>query len=101
MVLFWIGYRRFDAGNSRATVAHPIGRWAKDFRGFSTLMNKGLELIKATHLFGVSENIIDVVIHPESIIHSLVEFIDGSMLAQLASQICNTYRACVGFSRAS
>ena len=48
-------------------------------------MNKGLELIEATHLFGVSENIIDVVIHPESIIHSLVEFIDGSMLAQLAS----------------
>ena len=51
----------------------------------ATLMNKGLELIEATHLFGVSENIIDVVIHPESLIHSLVEFIDGSMLAQLAS----------------
>ena len=48
-------------------------------------MNKGLELIEATYLFGVPESMIDVVIHPESVIHSLVEFIDGSTLAQLSS----------------
>ena len=68
----------------------------------ATLMNKGLELIEATYLFGVPESIIDVVIHPESVIHSLVEFIDGSTLAQLSeSRYANTYCACVGFSRAS
>jgi 1-deoxy-D-xylulose-5-phosphate reductoisomerase len=48
-------------------------------------MNKGLELIEATHLFNVPESSIDVVIHPESTVHSLVEFVDGSMLAQLGS----------------
>ena len=51
----------------------------------ATLMNKGLELIEATHLFHVPETSIDVVIHPESIVHSLVEFVDGSMLAQMGS----------------
>lgn len=50
----------------------------------ATLMNKGLELIEACRLFGVPESKIEVVIHPESIIHSLVEFTDGSMLAQLS-----------------
>ena len=48
-------------------------------------MNKGLELIEATHLFNVPETSVDVVIHPESTVHSLVEFVDGSMLAQLGS----------------
>jgi len=50
----------------------------------STLMNKGLEMIEAHWLFGISPEKIDVVVHPQSIIHSLVEFIDGSMLAQLS-----------------
>tara|TARA_B100000902_G_C27315345_1_gene920975 strand:+ start:3112 stop:4278 length:1167 start_codon:yes stop_codon:yes gene_type:complete len=49
----------------------------------ATLMNKGFEVIEAFWLFGVSEKNIDVVVHPESIIHSLVEFIDGSTKAQL------------------
>ena len=49
----------------------------------ATLMNKGLEVIEARWLFGVSPDIIDVVIHPQSIIHSMVEFIDGSVKAQL------------------
>lgn len=48
----------------------------------STLMNKGLEVIEASYLFGLRPNEIDVVIHPESIIHSLVEFIDGTILSQ-------------------
>jgi 1-deoxy-D-xylulose-5-phosphate reductoisomerase len=49
----------------------------------ATLMNKGLEVIEAHWLFGLPVNKVDVVIHPQSIIHSLVEFVDGSMLAQL------------------
>lgn len=50
----------------------------------ATLMNKGLEVIEAHMLFNIDYNKIDVVIHPQSIIHSLVEFIDGSVLAQLS-----------------
>jgi len=49
----------------------------------ATMMNKGLELIEAIHLFGVNESQIEVVVHPQSIIHSAVEFIDGSIIAQL------------------
>jgi 1-deoxy-D-xylulose-5-phosphate reductoisomerase len=49
----------------------------------ATMMNKGLEVIEARWLFGVDYERIDVVIHPQSIIHSLVEFIDGSVMAQL------------------
>ncbi len=49
----------------------------------ATMANKGLEIIEAAHLFGVSQNNIDVVIHRESIVHSLVEFTDNSVLAQL------------------
>ncbi|MDO4222760.1 MAG: 1-deoxy-D-xylulose-5-phosphate reductoisomerase [Acinetobacter sp.] len=51
----------------------------------ATLMNKGLELIEACHLFALDERYIDVVIHPESIIHSLVQYVDGSTLAQLGN----------------
>jgi 1-deoxy-D-xylulose-5-phosphate reductoisomerase len=49
----------------------------------ATLMNKGLELIEAMYLFGVDENQIEVVIHPQSIVHSAVEFVDGSVIAQM------------------
>jgi len=51
----------------------------------ATLMNKGLELIEAMHLFGVDPDQIEVIIHPESIIHSMVEFTDGSTIAQLSN----------------
>jgi len=51
----------------------------------ATLMNKGLELIEAHHLFALPSKQIDIVVHPQSIVHSLVEFVDGSMLAQLGS----------------
>lgn len=50
----------------------------------ATLMNKGLELIEAYHLFGVDAERLDVVVHPQSIVHCLVAFRDGSVLAQLA-----------------
>ncbi len=49
----------------------------------ATMMNKALELIEAHHLFGVGYDAIDVVVHPQSVVHSMVEFVDGSMKAQL------------------
>lgn len=51
----------------------------------ATLMNKGLELIEAHHLFALAPNQIDVLVHPQSIVHSLVEFCDGSLIAQLGN----------------
>ena len=50
----------------------------------STLMNKGLEVIEAHELFGVPYDSIDVVVHPQSIVHSMVEFVDGAVVAQLS-----------------
>jgi 1-deoxy-D-xylulose-5-phosphate reductoisomerase len=51
----------------------------------ATLMNKGLEVIEAHHLFGLAPERIEVVVHPQSTIHSLVDYLDGSMLAQLGN----------------
>jgi 1-deoxy-D-xylulose-5-phosphate reductoisomerase len=65
-------------------VRHP--RWsmgAKISVDSATLMNKGLEVIEAHWLFDVSLDRIDVVVHPQSIVHSMVEFIDGSVIAQM------------------
>jgi 1-deoxy-D-xylulose-5-phosphate reductoisomerase len=50
----------------------------------STLMNKGLEVIEAHELFGVPYDAIDVVVHPQSVVHSMVEFVDGAVVAQLS-----------------
>ena len=49
----------------------------------ATMMNKGLELIEAFHLFPVSEDRIEILVHPQSVIHSMVDYVDGSVLAQL------------------
>ena len=55
----------------------------------ATLFNKGLEMIEARWLFGVPMDQVDVIVHPQSIVHSLVEFVDGSLLAQLShSDMC-------------
>ena len=65
-------------------VRHP--KWsmgAKISVDSATLMNKGLEVIEARWLFDISVDRIDVVVHPQSIVHSMVEFIDGSVLAQM------------------
>ena len=51
----------------------------------ATMMNKGLEVIEAHWLFNAAPNQIEVVVHPESVVHSLVEYVDGSMIAQLAN----------------
>ena len=65
-------------------VAHPIWKMgAKISVDSATLMNKGLELIEAHHLFGLPSAEIEVVIHPQSVVHSLVAYVDGSVLAQL------------------
>ena len=65
-------------------VAHP--KWSmgpKISVDSATLMNKGLELIEAHHLFGVGGEKLAVLVHPQSLVHSLVEFVDGSTLAQM------------------
>lgn len=67
-------------------VAHP--NWsmgAKISVDSATMMNKGLEMIEAWHLFPVTHEQIDVLVHPQSVIHSMVEYVDGSTLAQLGS----------------
>ena len=51
----------------------------------ASMLNKGLELLEAKHLFGIPARSIDVVIHPESIVHSMVEYKDGSILAQMGN----------------
>ncbi|MEO8314052.1 MAG: 1-deoxy-D-xylulose-5-phosphate reductoisomerase [Pseudomonadota bacterium] len=66
--------------------AHPVWNMGRKISVDSaTLMNKGLELIEAKLLFGVPAGQIEVVIHRQSVIHSLVEYVDGSVLAQLGS----------------
>src|SRR3546814_1709094 len=78
-------------------IAHP--KWSmgpKISVDSATLMNKGLEVIEAHHLFGLPGARIDVLVHPQSLVHSLVEFIDGSTLAQLGLPDMRTALA-VGF----
>jgi 1-deoxy-D-xylulose-5-phosphate reductoisomerase len=66
--------------------AHPKWKMGRKISVDSaTLMNKGLEVIEATLLFGLPESQVGVVVHPQSVVHSLVEYADGSMLAQLGA----------------
>jgi 1-deoxy-D-xylulose-5-phosphate reductoisomerase len=77
---------RMRGATPEEAVAHP--NWsmgAKISVDSATLMNKGLELIEADRLFPVGAQAIDVVVHPQSVVHSLVEYIDGSVLAQLGA----------------
>lgn len=70
----------------REAVAHP--NWsmgAKISVDSATLMNKGLELIEAHHLFGLPPERLDVIVHPQSIVHCLVSYADGSLLAHLSA----------------
>lgn len=67
-----------------AALSHPTWSMGKKISiDSATLMNKGLEVIEAAFLFGVAPERIEVVIHPQSIVHSLVSYVDGTMLAQL------------------
>lgn len=75
-----------DAVTPAEAVAHPnwvMGR--KISVDSATMMNKGLEVIEAHWLFGVSASQIEVVIHPQSVIHSMVSYVDGSVLAQIGN----------------
>ena len=77
---------QMQAATPAQAVAHP--NWsmgAKISVDSATLMNKGLELIEAHYLFGLPSERIEILIHPQSVIHSLVEYVDGSVLAQLGS----------------
>ena len=66
--------------------AHPMWTMGRKISVDSaTLMNKGLELIEASYLFGFSSQLIDVIVHPQSTVHSLVHYVDGSVLAQLGT----------------
>ena len=82
-------FRRWSADEiERATLAdalqHPTWRMGRKITVDSaTLANKALEVIEAHHLFDLAFDQIDVVVHPQSVIHSFVEFVDGSVLAQL------------------
>ncbi len=84
----FLGYTRdqLQSVSSKQALAHP--NWnmgAKITIDSASLMNKGLELIEAMHLYGLHSDKLDVVVHPQSIIHALVEFEDNSFMAHLGS----------------
>ena len=76
---------RIAEANVADALAHPTWKMGPKISiDSATMMNKGLEIIEAHHLFALPEDHIDVVIHPESLIHSIVEFVDGALIAQMA-----------------
>ena len=89
----------FTGVTPQEACAHPNWRMGPKISVDSaTLMNKGLEVIEASWLFGMPRDRIDVVVHPQSVIHSMVEFGDGSVLAQLGTPDMRTPIAyCLGF----
>ncbi|MCX5677894.1 MAG: 1-deoxy-D-xylulose-5-phosphate reductoisomerase [Candidatus Omnitrophica bacterium] len=75
---------KFDSLPLNYILKHPRWRMGKKITVDSaTMMNKGLEIIEAKHLFNISEKLIEVLIHPEAIVHSMVEFTDAAVIAQL------------------
>jgi 1-deoxy-D-xylulose-5-phosphate reductoisomerase len=79
-------HNELSAVTPEQACAHPTWRMGRKISVDSaTMMNKGLEVIEARWLFGVPVDAIDVVIHSQSIVHSLVEYVDGSVLAQLGN----------------
>lgn len=78
------------------TLSHPTWNMgAKITVDSATLMNKGLEVIEASHLFGIGSDRIDVVVHRESIIHSMVEYIDNTVIAELGMP---DMRSCIQYA---
>lgn len=83
--------KNFDTITPNCALKHPTWVMGKKITiDCSTLMNKGLEVIEAKMLFNLSLQQIKVIIHPQSIIHSFVEFVDGSILAQMGAQDMQT-----------
>jgi 1-deoxy-D-xylulose-5-phosphate reductoisomerase len=78
--------KTFDEVTVEAALAHPTWKMGNKISiDSATMMNKGLEVIEAHHLFGLRAEQIDILIHPQSIVHSMVEYIDGSIIAQLST----------------
>jgi 1-deoxy-D-xylulose-5-phosphate reductoisomerase len=78
--------KTFDDISVEAALAHPTWKMGNKISiDSATMMNKGLEVIEAHHLFGMRADQIDILIHPQSIVHSMVEYIDGSIIAQLST----------------
>jgi 1-deoxy-D-xylulose-5-phosphate reductoisomerase len=76
----------FDAITIEAALAHPTWQMGNKISiDSATMMNKGLEVIEAHHLFDLPPGQIDIIIHPQSIVHSMVEYVDGSIIAQLST----------------
>lgn len=82
-------HRDLDTFNDitiEAALAHPTWRMGSKISiDSATMMNKGLEVIEAHHLFDMPPDRIDIVIHPQSIVHSMVEYVDGSIIAQMST----------------
>jgi len=77
--------KHFDSITAEQALKHPVWRMGGRITiDSATLMNKGLEVIEAHWLFGFPPDQIDVLIHPESVVHSMIEFQDGSVMAQLS-----------------
>lgn len=86
----------FESITPAQALKHPTWRMGRKITiDSATLMNKGLEVIEAYWLFAVSERQIEVIIHPQSTVHSLVEMIDGSILAQLG---ITDMRSCIQYA---
>ena len=86
---------QMERATPEQAVAHP--NWsmgAKISVDSATMMNKGLEMIEASYLFATPEDRVDVIVHPQSVIHSLVEYQDGSTLAQLGPPDMRSPIAC-------
>jgi 1-deoxy-D-xylulose-5-phosphate reductoisomerase len=80
----WSG-NELDRASVKEALAHPTWRMGPKITiDSATLMNKGFEVIEAHYLFGLEYSEIDVVVHPESVVHGIAEFRDGSMIAQLS-----------------
>lgn len=82
--LLGIPKRNFKNITPRQAINHPKWKMGKKISiDSATMMNKGLEVIEAHHLFGIEIKNIKILIHPEAVVHSMVEFVDGSILAQM------------------
>ena len=82
----FFGRKNLKNITAKQALAHPTWKMGKKISiDSATLMNKGFEIIEAHHLFGIPYSQIDVLIHPQSLVHGIVEFEDGSMLAHVSS----------------
>ena len=78
-------HKQLSQVTKKQALCHPTWKMGEKITiDSATLFNKGLEMIEAVHLFGVDESRIEIVIHPQSRVHSMVEFIDGQLIAHLS-----------------